>query len=471
LCLPDTVLDAVEARMASLGSAARQVIEAGAVLGRSFALELVRATSGRGELEAVSALDELVVWDLLEEGTTGYWFRHEILREAVYRQLSRGRRQVLHRRAAEALEGMEPDNPSSIAWHFERAGEPGRAARHSLRAGRSAQSVFAHTEARSHFDRALELLQWEAVDLRDDEDLTANRRLQVEVLQGRSWALRLVGDMNTYSRDLEVVARLAESLGDARTKAHLCWREAYAHRWFCRYSEARASAEEGVGFSQEAGDFLLEALCLREVGLAARATGDYARAGAVLELALQRFVEYGETVYEIHTMGNLATLRWYENAYEAALDLARRALERCEEAGLSLERRLPLGDMGAAALALHATELARQCLEESLALARQISDRTQEILCLTHLGWLSIRVKRPGEALEYFRAALALAQRIGSCAEQSWLHSGLAEAHRLAGHREPALAHVNQARELAQQTGAAYDEKLAGWVVDRLERA
>jgi tetratricopeptide (TPR) repeat protein len=190
-----------------------------------------------------------------------------------------------------------------------------------------------------------------------------------------------------------------------------------------------------------------------------------------LELALRRFVEHGETVYEIHTMGNLATLRWYENAYEAALDLARRALERCEEAGLSLERRLPLGDMGAAALALHATELATQCLEESLAIARQISDRTQEILCSTHLGWLSIRIKRPGEALEYFRAALALAQRVGSCAEQSWLHSGLAEAHRLAGHREAALAHANQARELAQETGATYDDKLAGWVLDRLDRA
>jgi predicted ATPase/DNA-binding SARP family transcriptional activator len=471
LCLPDTVLDAVQARMASLSSAARQVVEAGAVLGRSFALELVRATSGRDELEAVSALDELVARDLLEEGTTGYWFHHEILREAVYRQLSRGRRQVLHRRAAEALERLEPDNASSIAWHFERADEPGRAARHSLRAGRSAQSVFAHIEARSHFDRALELLQWEAVDLSNDTDLAANRRLQIEALQGRSWALRLVGDMHAYSRDLEAVVRLADALGDARTKAHLCWREAHAHRWFCRYAEARASAEEGVGLSQEAGDPLLEALCLREVGLAARATGDYDQAGAVLELALRRFVEHGETVYEIHTMGNLATLRWYENAYEAALDLARRALERCEEAGLSLERRLPLGDMGAAALALHATELATQCLEESLAIARQISDRTQEILCSTHLGWLSIRIKRPGEALEYFRAALALAQRVGSCAEQSWLHSGLAEAHRLAGHREAALAHANQARELAQETGATYDDKLAGWVLDRLDRA
>jgi DNA-binding SARP family transcriptional activator len=468
LCLPDTVLDAVEARLARLSPQAKQVLEAGAVLGRSFSLGLVRQTSGRRDLETMDALDELVARHLLEEGTTGYWFRHEITRGAVYRQLSRGRRQMLHRRAGEALERLEPDNAAALAWHFERADEPARAARYALRAGQAAKAVFAHVEARAHYDKALELLQWEAVDLQDPEAVEANRRLQIEALHGRGWALRLLGDMETYAQDLEGVARLAQSLGDPRTMAHLCWRKAYTHRWFCRYAEAGAQAQEGVRLSQEAADPLLQAMCLREVGLAARATGEYGVARAALEQALKLFVELGETVYEIHTMGNLATLLWYERAYEGALDLSRQALERCEEAGLSLERRLPLGDMGAAASALHAVELAWSCLEESLTLARQTADRTQEILCLTHLGWLSIRVKQPAEALGYLQEGLALAQRVGSCAEQSWLRSGLAEAHRLVGDDEEARSQARQALELAQEHGAAYDQKLARRVLGRL---
>jgi DNA-binding SARP family transcriptional activator len=470
LCLPDTVLDAVDARLARLSPRAKQVLEAGAVLGRSFSLGLVRQTSGRRDLETVDALDELVARHLLEEGTTGYWFRHEIIRGAVYRQLSRGRRQMLHRRAGEALERLEPDNATALSWHFERADEPARAARHALRAGQAAKAVFAHVEARAHYDRALELLQWAAVDLQDAEAVTANRRLQIEALQGRGWALRLLGDMETYAQDLEGVARLAQSLGDPRTMAHLCWRKAYTHRWFCRYAEAGAQAQEGVRLSQEAADPLLQAMCLREVGLAARATGEYGAARSALEQALKLFVDLGETVYEIHTMGNLATLLWYQGAYEGALDLSRQALERCEEAGLSLERRLPLGDMGAAASGLHAVELAWSSLEESLSLARQTADRTQEILCLTHLGWLSIRVKQPAEALEYLQEGLALAQRVGSCAEQSWLRSGLAEAHRLVGDDDDeARSQARQALELAQEHGAAYDEKLARRVLGRLD--
>jgi tetratricopeptide (TPR) repeat protein len=469
LCLPDTVLDAVEARLARLSPRAKQVLEAGAMLGRSFSLGLVRQTSGRRDLEALDALDELVARHLLEEGMTGYWFRHEIIRGAVYRQLSRGRRQMLHRRAGEALERLEPDNATALAWHFERADEPARAARHALRAGQAAKAVFAHVEARTHYDKALELLQWEAVDLQEAEAVAANRLLQIEALHGRGWALRLLGDMETYVQDLEGVARLAQSLGDPRTMAHLCWRKAYTHRWFCRYAEAGAEAREGVRLSQEAADPLLQAMCLREVGLAARATGEYAEAREALEQALKLFVELGETVYEIHTMGNLATLLWYEGAYEGALDLSRQALEGCEEAGLSLERRLPLGDMGAAASALHAAELAWSCLEESLDLARQTADRTQEILCLTHMGWLSIRVKQPAEALEYLEEGLALAQRVGSCAEQSWLRSGLAEARRLVGDDEEARSQARQALELAQEHGAAYDQKLARRVLGRLD--
>jgi len=103
------------------------------------------------------------------------------------------------------------------------------------------------------------------------------------------------------------------------------------------------------------------------------------------------------------------------------MELARRALARCDEAGLPLERRLPLGDMGVAAAAMGDFDFARRCLAESLAIARQIADRTQEILCLGHLGWLCVRLEQPAEALDHLQPALALAQRVGSCTEQSWL--------------------------------------------------
>jgi tetratricopeptide (TPR) repeat protein len=422
-------------------------------------------------METVDALDELVVRDLLQEGSTGYWFRHDLIRMAVYRRLSSGRRRLLHRRAGEALERLEPGSVTSLSWHYERAEESGRAARYALQAGREAKEVFAHVEARAQFEHALELLTWEAVDLPRAEALVANQRLRIEALYERGWALRLLGDMETYARDLEEVARLADQVGDARTLAHLRWRQAYTHRWFCRLAEARKAAEDGVRLSLAAEDRRLEAMCRREVGLAARARAAYGQARAELEQALALFVELGDTVYEIHTLGNLATLSWYQGTFEEALNTARAALERTDSAGLPLQRRLPLGDMGAAAVALGRVDLARQCLEESLSISRRIADRTQEILCLTHLGWLAVRLERPAEAREHLQVGLALAERIGSCAEQSWLLSGLAEAHRLAGDCEQATVHARRALRMARTSQAEYDRMLARGVLGRLGEA
>jgi tetratricopeptide (TPR) repeat protein len=461
LPLPDTVCQAIRDRLSRLSPQVRQVLEAGAVIGQQFNFDLVRATSGRHEGEVMDALDTLLARQVISEHDGRYWFNHDLIRTVAYRDLSYGRRWLLHRRAGEALEKLRPDDVAALARHFERAQEPGKAARYALQAGQRARAVFAHVEARACFDKALALLEGEAVHLREPAAIVANQRLQVQALAERGWAFRLLGDMEAYARDSQTVARLAGLLGDQRTLGHLRWREAYTHRWFCRYAEALASAEEGVRLSQAAGDPRLEAMCQREVGMAARATGDYSRARAALEEALRLFASLGETVYEIHTLSNLSTLCWYEGEHQPALDLARRALVRCDEAGLPLERRLPLGDMGVAAAAMGDADQARAWLAESLAIARQIADRTQEILCLGHLGWLDVRLERPAEALEHLGAALALAQRIGSCTEQSWLHSRLAEACRLAGNPDEAIAHAQRALVLAQAHGRPYDQELA----------
>lgn len=319
------------------------------------------------------------------------------------------------------------------------------------------------------YERCAATLEREAARLWDSEAIAANQRLQVQALYERGWALRLLGDMQAYEHDLPKVKRLTEILGDASLLAHLRWREAYTHRWFCRYAEARDAAEEGIHLSQAVADRSLEAMCWREVGRAARATGDCGDAQMALERALSLFAGLGDVVHELHALSNLSTLYWRLGEHERAMHIALRALARCDEAELPLERRLPLGDVGVAAAAAGDVDLAWRCLLESLSIARQIADRTQEIFCLAHLGWLCVQQKRAPEALEHLHPALALAERIGSRAEQSWLHSGLAEAYRLLGNPDRAVEHARRALELAQATGRFPDQRLAQSVLDELE--
>jgi hypothetical protein len=76
---------------------------------------------------------------------------------------------------------------------------------------------------------------------------------------------------------------------------------------------------------------------------------------------------------------------------------------------------------------------------------------------------------QPAAALAYLQAALTLAESIASCAEQSWLHAGLAEACRLAGEGHQARTHARRALSLAQAHSRPWDQALAQRVLTAVE--
>ncbi|HEY64162.1 MAG TPA: AAA family ATPase [Caldilineae bacterium] len=157
LPLPDTIYQAIRNRLERLSPQARQVLEAGAVIGHRFDVDLVLATSGRHEEEVVEALDTLVARQVLLEQEGRYRFSHDLIRTVVYRDLGYGRRRLLHRRAGEALERLRSDDVVTLAWHFDRAGQVDKAIDYLLQAGDRARGLYAYHEAIRHYERALAL--------------------------------------------------------------------------------------------------------------------------------------------------------------------------------------------------------------------------------------------------------------------------------------------------------------------------
>jgi len=159
LPLPDTVSEAIQDRLGRLSPRVCQVLEAGAVIGRRFDYDLVWNTSGRREREVVDALDALSARQVISAHGGRYQFSHDLIRAVVYRDLSYGRRRLLHRRAGEALERLRPDDVVALARHFEQAEQVDKAVRYLLEAGERAVRVFANDEAIAHFTRGLRLLE------------------------------------------------------------------------------------------------------------------------------------------------------------------------------------------------------------------------------------------------------------------------------------------------------------------------
>ena len=111
----------------------------------------------------VNSLDELCQRRIVrEQGTDGYDFTHDKLREVAYNSLSAARRRLLHRRIAQVL--VELNRPmldavsGQVATHYEMAGLTEAAIPHYQRAAEVAQRVYANAEALRHYRHALALL-------------------------------------------------------------------------------------------------------------------------------------------------------------------------------------------------------------------------------------------------------------------------------------------------------------------------
>ena len=127
--IPPTLQQSLMARLDRLGPA-RDVGQIGAVIGRGFFYRLLRDVAGMDDAPLQAALEKLADADiLLVQGLppdADYRFKHALIQDAAYENLLKSRRQVLHRRVAEALldhTSTAAAEPELLAHHFTQAGQ------------------------------------------------------------------------------------------------------------------------------------------------------------------------------------------------------------------------------------------------------------------------------------------------------------------------------------------------------------
>ena len=147
--VPETLEDATLARMARLSPDAQAVARAGAVIGRSFVPSVLAGVMNLPVEELDAPIQELLDHDVLDALHSGsqFDFRHQLLRDALYRAVPAGDRRRFHARAAEFGGQLEGSSTTHASMHFERAGMTAEAFRTALAAGEHAMRLASHREA------------------------------------------------------------------------------------------------------------------------------------------------------------------------------------------------------------------------------------------------------------------------------------------------------------------------------------
>jgi DNA-binding CsgD family transcriptional regulator len=156
--VPETVEDAILARLALRSPAAAEVARAGAVIGRSFDLDLLASVTELAPDELSAPLAELAEsFILLPAPASGrYGFRHALICDAIYAHIPEPDRRRLHARTADAASARRDVGADAfLALHFERAGRRADAFRAALSAAEAATAIWSHGEARELYACAL----------------------------------------------------------------------------------------------------------------------------------------------------------------------------------------------------------------------------------------------------------------------------------------------------------------------------
>ena len=156
--VPETLEDATLSRIARLSPEAQGVARAGAVLGRSFVPNVLAGIMNVPVESLDDPIQELVDHDVLDpvRDNRQYDFRHQLLRDALYRSVPASERRRYHARAAEFGGLLEGASSIHASVHFERAGMSEEAFRTALAAAKQAMAMSSHREAFELLRRAVD---------------------------------------------------------------------------------------------------------------------------------------------------------------------------------------------------------------------------------------------------------------------------------------------------------------------------
>jgi DNA-binding CsgD family transcriptional regulator len=236
--VPDTIEDAVLARLSHRSPEAQAVAKAGAIIGRCFSAEVLAGIMDLPQEAIDTPLQELIDDFVLDPPGLRdvYDFRHQLLRDAIYRSIPAGERRRLHARAGEFGARLEGASEIHSSVHYERAGLRRRAFESALASARDAARLSAHREAFDLYQRAVDNMpedvgaaeRGEILDAFSEEagaieENAISEQAALDAAAAFDEAGELVKSINVRSTILSLWRREGRSIADRWALAQRLW--------------------------------------------------------------------------------------------------------------------------------------------------------------------------------------------------------------------------------------------------------
>jgi tetratricopeptide (TPR) repeat protein len=450
--IPGTIHDVLMARVDRLPEDAREILLAGAVIGREFSWDLIEEITGIPETELLSRLSQLKEAEMiLERGIfpqVNYIFQHAMIQELLYDLMLSTKLKEHHMTIGRAIERLYPDrleeNASMLAVHFTRGGEPEKGYLYHHLAGIRAASCYANLEALNHFREA-----WRLIDEQDIDSDWGGKRLDT--------AVKLAEVMEALGEFEPTLALLHGILEDSAGVEDPSSGYERIHYWMGntlgnlgRYDDARKHLFCSLKLSQASGNKETEGNAHNYLSQLDHMQGYFEQALGHAESSVQCLQECDNPsklawalVFKGYSLVYLIREDEYKEFMKGAASWVKRSRHdraRCGLIAIDCLMHIRSGRY----------EVAEKVALEGTELAKKIGENILSKVLLSQLGQALLSAGKTDEALEIFQRGESECKRLGHPLVHAIIRMDLAQALLRLGRSEEAVAPAEAALHFCQ---------------------
>ncbi len=404
LNVPSALRALVLRRVAKLPAESRMLLAVTAVLGREAPISLLHLVTGMPSKKWWKVVEQLQRLLILETtGNDTLRFAHEQFRDAIYAEMSEAARAMYHCKIAEVMEQHWTKeielHYATLAHHWRHANELEKAANYYKLAAELARSKYATEEAIRSYQSFLQIQTSSA-----KEYLTVKLALaELLTLQGH-----IEPAHETLRQALDLVRQQHKPFTEAQVHLRmgkLLWHQ--GHR-----EESRLSTEEALGLYRQLGDRRGIGSTLAHLGHCSYYQSKWKEAQKYYQEAMYLYRQADDQLDQGQMILNLARLSSRQGKLPEARELCQNALACFHELAASRPEALALEQMAYIELYQENLEQAQRLATRALQTFREEGDPFHEGMALGTLARISQNAGQVDNALQMFRDAIALHQKI-----------------------------------------------------------
>jgi len=446
---PKTVKSVIKARISRLDDECQNVLTLASFVGNDFSFEALCGVTGFEEDKLLELMERMLKTGLVKErvirGEDVYSFADIVIRDVVHEEVSHLRHKKLHGVVGCALEKAYAkkidEHLGELALHFLEGGDKDKALDYFLKAGDRAAKIYANSEAASHFQSALVLLEEKEGELRE----------KGRVLEKLGDIKRLVGEYGASMKYWNNALLLWKQLDEKGTTARLHRKMANVS-WLSMGDTKKAKEHHEAAFKileTEPESVELASLYEDMTGMVAMgATGDMAEALSWGEKAVELAKKLNAHEVMAHSYMWLGEISSWLGERKKAQECFEKALKIALDNGY-METAVWAYDDLATFIPTEENEKRQEYYEKAFELAKKVGTVDWIALIGLHLGHNYAGMDL-GKAVSMTEESVSLNRKIENMIQLTWSLVWLGVFYEMLGETDKSVQCFNEAVSISK---------------------